>query len=201
VRDEGPEHPVRVQAYVPVAQRQLIGATLVMRTVPGVDVRPAVREEIWREFPDVPIPDQFTLDYYYERLIAQRRFLMLLTGLFGAVAVVIASAGIYGVMAYLVAERTREIGVRMAVGAAPAAVLRMVLARAATYVGGGLALGFPLAWAVSRTLEAYLYDIRPHDPPVYAAVLSALVATALCAAYLPARRAAHIDPMEALRPE
>jgi ABC-type antimicrobial peptide transport system permease subunit len=115
--------------------------------------------------------------------------------------VVIASAGIYGVMAYLVAERTREIGVRMAVGAAPAAVLRMVLARATAYVGGGLALGFPLAWAVSRTLEAYLYDIRPHDPLVYAAVLSALVATALCAAYAPARRAAHIDPMEALRPE
>jgi predicted permease len=201
VRDEGPEHPVRVQAYVPVAQRQLIGATLVMRTAPGVDVRPAVREAIWVEFPDVPIPDQFTLAYYYDRLIAQRRFLMLLTGLFGAVAVVIASAGIYGVMAYLVAERTREIGVRMAVGAAPAAVLRMVLARATAYVGGGLALGFPLAWAVSRTLEAYLYDIRPHDPLVYAAVLSALVATALCAAYAPARRAAHIDPMEALRPE
>lgn len=201
VRDRGPEHGVRVQAYVPLAQRQLLGATLVMRTASGMSVLPTVRETIWAEFPDLPISDQFMLDHYYEELVAQRRFTMILMGLFGVLAVVIAAAGIYGVMAYLVAERTREIGVRLAVGAAPTAVLRMVLARAVMYVATGLLVGLPLAWVLSRALEAYLFEIRPHDPSIYAAVLAGLVATALVAAYVPARRAARIDPMVALRPE
>lgn len=201
VRDHGPEHEVRAQAYVPLAQRQLLGATLVMRTDAGMNLLPAVREAIWAEFPDLPIADQFKLDYYYEGLVAQRRFTMLLMGFFGVLAAVIAAAGIYGVMAYLVAERTREIGVRMAIGATPTAVLRMVLTRAGRYVGAGLALGLPLAWVLSRTLEAYLFEVQPHDPGVYAVVLAALLAISLAAAYGPARRAALTDPMAALRPE
>jgi hypothetical protein len=201
LRDEGPERGVRTQAYVPVAQRQLLGATLVVRAMSRLSILPAIREAVWTEFPDLAIPDQFTLDHYYEALIAERRFIVLLMAMFGILAVVIAGAGLYGVMANLVAERTREIGVRMAVGAAPAAAVRMVLARALWFVTAGILVGLPLAWALSRTVQGYLFDVQPHDPCVYAAVMAGLLATALAAALIPARRAARIDPVVALRTE
>jgi ABC-type antimicrobial peptide transport system permease subunit len=126
---------------------------------------------------------------------------MLLLGLFGLLGVVIACVGIYGVMAYVVTQRTQEIGIRMALGATPGAVLWSVLGRAGTYLAGGLALGLVGAWLLSALVAGFLFEIRPHDPWVYAGVTATLAATGITAALLPARRAARVDPLVALRLE
>ena len=118
---------------------------------------PAVKAAIWSQFPGIPIPDIQTLKQYLDALIAQRRFNMLLLGLFGLLGIVIACVGIYGVMAYIVAQRTHEIGVRMALGALPLAILWSVLGRALTYLSGGLAIGMIVAWLLSALVTGFLF--------------------------------------------
>jgi predicted permease len=199
MRDRGPERDWRAQAFVPLAQRDVVGGTIVMRVARGAQVLPAVREAVWSEFPDLPIPDTYTLEHYLNGLIAQRRFNMLLLGLFGLLALVIASAGIYGVMAYLVTERTQEIGIRMALGALPATIQRAVLTRALAYVSSGLTLGLIMAWALSGLVQSFLFEVQPHDAYVYTGVCIVLLLTALAASYLPAQRAAAVDPLVALK--
>ena len=124
---------------------------------------------------------------------------MIVLALFGLLAIAIAAAGIYGVMAYLVEQRTQEIGVRMALGADPARVARMVLTRATAYMGLGLALGLAGGWLLSRFVQAFLFNLDAHDPIVYLSVAVLLVATGLIASFIPARRAARVDPVTALR--
>ena len=126
---------------------------------------------------------------------------MLLLSVFGLLGVVIACVGIYGVMAYVVVLRTQEIGIRMALGAMPAAILRSVLGRAAVYLAGGLAIGLAAAWVLSALVSGFLFQIQPHDPWIYAGVAASLVATGVIAAFIPARRAARVDPLVALRLE
>lgn len=201
VRDRGPEQDWRAQAFVPLAQRTVLGATLVVRTARTALVLPAVKAAVWEEFADLPLPDAFSLDYYFDGLVAQRRVNMLLLGLFGGLSLVIAGAGLYGVMAYVVAERTKEIGIRMALGALPAAILRGVLTRALALVAGGVAVGLPVAWISAGLIESFLFEVRPHDRLVHLLVCVVLFLTAAAAAYLPARRAAHVDPIAALRAE
>ena len=200
IRHDGPETPWRTQAFVPIAQSQVVGATLVVRTIPRTQgILPAVRQAVWADFPDLPIPDTSTLEQYFDTLTAQRHFNMLLLGLFGLLAVVIASIGIYGVMAHVVASRTQEIGVRIALGAVPSAILVSVLGRAALYLAVGLAIGTSAAWGLANLVAGFLFEIHPHDPAIYAAVLALLAATAVAAALVPARRAARVDPLVALR--
>ncbi|MFA5910557.1 MAG: FtsX-like permease family protein [Vicinamibacterales bacterium] len=127
--------------------------------------------------------------------------MMVLMGLFGLLAVVIAGAGIFGVVAYSVAERTKEIGGRVAIGASPGAVLRMVLRGALQYLTIGVLLGLPAALLLTQALGAYLFEVQPHDPSVYLTAIGAFLLTALTAAYVPARRATQIDPVTALRAE
>jgi ABC-type antimicrobial peptide transport system permease subunit len=126
---------------------------------------------------------------------------MIVLALFGMLAVLIASVGIYGLMAFLVAQRTREIGVRMALGAVPVGILRMVLGRATRMLSIGLILGLAGAAALERFVRSFLFEARPHDPAVYGAVTFLLLATGLIAAVAPARRAARVDPLVALRTE
>jgi ABC-type antimicrobial peptide transport system permease subunit len=133
--------------------------------------------------------------------VAQRRFNMLLLGLFGLLGLVIAAVGIYGVMAYLVAQRTREIGVRMALGATRSNVIGMVVLNAAALVGAGALLGSIGAWYLSAAAKAFLFRLQPTDPRAFAAALALLMTAALIASVIPARRAANIDPMIALRSE
>jgi ABC-type antimicrobial peptide transport system permease subunit len=134
-----------------------------------------------------------------DRLIAQRRFNMALLALFGVLGLVIAAVGIYGVMAYVVAQRTSEIGVRMALGATRANVVGMVLRRAALLIAAGLAIGSLVAWRLSESVKSFLFEIEPNDVGIFALALAVLAVSGLLASAIPARRAASVDPLVALR--
>jgi putative ABC transport system permease protein len=142
-----------------------------------------------------------TLEGHMERMIAERRFTMALLGLLGALGLVIAAAGIYGVMAYVVSQRTSEIGVRMALGATRGHVIGMVMGRASVLVAVGLAVGGAAAWALAASVEAYLFQVQPHDVRIFVAALGVLAAAGLLASAIPARRASTVDPLVALRHE
>ena len=135
------------------------------------------------------------------RETAQRRLNMLMLGLFGLLGLVISTVGIYGVMAYVVSQRTREIGVRMALGATRSTVLRMVLTSACGLVAVGLIVGGLGAWYLSATAKTFLYGLQANDPRAFAAALGSLSVAALVASIIPARRAASVDPTVALRAE
>ena len=133
--------------------------------------------------------------------VALRSFMMLLLSIFGALALILASVGLYGVIAFSVAQRTREIGVRMALGARPADVLRLVLNEGLALVAAGLVVGIGAALALTRLLAGMVYGVSLHDPLVFLAVNVLLVGISLMACYLPARRAMRVEPVVALRYE
>ena len=162
-----------------------------------------MRQAIWSEFPDaVPTRiDEQALDYYLDALVTQRRFNMLLLALFGVLGLSIASVGIYGVMAYVVSQRTQEIGIRMALGALPSTILMSVLRSALLTIMVGLAMGLVGAWGLSGLVRAFLFEVQPHDPRVYVGVVLVLSIAGLAAAFGPARRASSVDPLVALRME
>ena len=202
VRQWGPERPAREAVFIPLTQSDVTWAMLVLRTSGDVvTILPAVRGAIRSEFPDAIVPEARTLESYLGDMLAPRRFNMLLLGLFGLLGVVIAGLGIYGVMAYAVTQRTQEIGIRMALGATPAAILRSVIGRTSVVVGLGLALGLAGAWELSGVVRTFLFHVQVHELNVYAGVCGVLIATGLAAAYAPARRAARVDPLVALRME
>jgi ABC-type antimicrobial peptide transport system permease subunit len=200
VRLGGPEAELRPEAYTPASRKTGFGATLVLRTDSdsvrlASDVRSATRSVLT----NVVVPDAETMDAMFARLIAQRKFNMIVLALFGLLAIVIAGVGIYGVMAYLVEQRTQEIGIRMALGAQPGAVKRMVLSRAAIVTSIGLVIGLAAGWWLSKLVETFLFRVEPHNTLVYASAAAILLAAGLLAAYIPARRAAKVDPMVVLR--
>jgi predicted permease len=203
IRHLGPERPVRQECYIPIAQDGVISATLVMRTaVDPVSLLPAVKAAVWSVNKDQRLSgDVVTLDGYMDRLIAQRRFNMALLALFGVLGLVIAAVGIYGVMAYVVAQRTNEIGVRMALGATPGAVVGMVLRRAGLLMAVGLAIGSFASWILSVRVQIFLFQIQANDLTVFIAALATLGCAGLVASAVPARRAARVDPLVALRHE
>ena len=203
IRHLGPENPVRQEAYIPLAQDRIIGATLVMRTKGNpLNILPAVKAAIWSVNPEQRLSDDtVTLEAYLDRLIAQRRFNMALLALFGFLGLMITAAGIYGVMAYVVAQRTNEIGVRMALGATPGNVVSLVLTRAAGLMLAGLAIGSAGAWYLSIGVKTFLFQVEPTDVRVFVAALVTLAAAGLIASAVPARRAATVDPVIALRQE
>jgi len=203
IRHLGPETPPRQEAYVPFVQSPTLGATLAIRTAGDpLAVLPAVKAAIRSVDPDQLLAqDTVTLEGYMDRLIAQRRFNMALLVIFGVLGLVIAVAGIYGVMAYLVAQRTNEIGVRMALGATAGRVLGMVLGRSAALMAAGLTIGAVAAWYLSASVRAFLFEVEPADPRILLAAVATLAAAGLVASAVPARRAARVDPMVALRHE
>ena len=162
---------------------------------------PGVKSAIWRINPEQRIggDDPLTLDAYMDWLIAQRRFNMAVLALFGVLGLVIAAVGIYGVMAYVVAQRTSEIGVRMALGATRGRVVTMVLSRAGALMATGLLIGGSVAWYFSTGVRAFLFDVQPTDGRIFVAALAVLACAGLLASAIPARRAASVDPLIALR--
>jgi putative ABC transport system permease protein len=145
--------------------------------------------------------DVATMEEIVAESVAARRFSLLLLSAFAGVALLLAAIGIYGVLSYTVGQRTKEIGVRMAMGAPRAHVLRLVVGEGLALVAVGLAIGVVLTFGVTSAIRGLLYQVQPHDPATLAAVGAALVAVALTASYLPARRAASVDPVTALRAE
>jgi ABC-type antimicrobial peptide transport system permease subunit len=160
-------------------------------------IRTAVREaDAGLPVPEIqPVELRIRESLYTERLVA------VLSSAFGILATLLAAVGIYGVIAFAVARRTAEIGVRMALGALPAAVLRMVLLDAARMVAAGVVIGLGAAFALSRYVESQLFGIQAADLPIYAGAAGALAAVAALAALVPAWRASRIDPVSALRYE
>jgi predicted lysophospholipase L1 biosynthesis ABC-type transport system permease subunit len=203
IRHLGLETPPKQEAYLPMAQERVQAATLVARTTrPALDILPDVKSAIRTVNPDQRFKsDVTTLDGYMDRLIGQRRFLMALTAMLGLLGLVIATAGAYGVMAYAVAQQTAEIGLRMALGATPGGILRHVLRHAAGVIAAGIAIGGAGAWWLGASVQAFLFGVRSDDAGVYVAAAAALALAGLLASALPARRAAAIDPLVALRHE
>jgi putative ABC transport system permease protein len=192
----------RAEAYVPVAQSPVGFAELVIRTTGNpYDVLPAVKSIVLSVLPDVPLRNVKSMEELMAQRMAQRRLNMLLLGLFGLLGLVISAVGIYGVMAYVVSQRTREIGVRMALGATRGTIIRMVLVSAGIMVAGGLAIGGAAAWYVSAAARSFLFRLDPNDPRAFLVAVVSLSLAALVASVIPARRAASVDPMEALRAE
>jgi putative ABC transport system permease protein len=203
IRHLGLETAPRQEAHIPFVQDPNTSAALVIRTFGDpMAVLPAVKTAIWSVNPEQRLTrDTVTLERYMDRLIAQRRFNMALLALFGVLGLVIAAVGIYGVIAYVVAQRTAEIGVRMALGVTPGNVVVMVLKRAAILIGAGLAVGGTGAWYVSAGVKSFLFEIEPTDPRVFAVALAVLACAGLAASAIPARRASAVDPIMALRQE
>ena len=162
---------------------------------------PAVKRAVAEVDPTTPVADATTVEESLGNSVRHLRLYMLLLGAFGAVATVLAAIGIYGVMAYSVAERTREFGVRMALGARAADVLRMVISHAARIVGAGVAIGVIFALFVSTLLQASLFEVTRTDPVTYTSVSVLLILIALIACVVPARRATSVSPIVALRHE
>jgi ABC-type antimicrobial peptide transport system permease subunit len=147
------------------------------------------------------IYNEETIEEHVHTAYLLPRLAATLFGTFGFIGLVLAGVGLYGVMSYSVSRRTREIGIRMALGAKPGTVERLVLRQGIVLTLIAVALGWPAAWMLSRMASSFLYGIQPHDALTFAFVPPFLIGIALVACYIPARRAASIDPMQALRTE
>jgi putative ABC transport system permease protein len=188
--------------YVPFVQAPLWGAIIITRTgLTPSEVAATIRAEVAKIDKDLPVTDIAAMPDIFYASVAQPRFRTLLIGLFGLLALILAAAGIFGVISYSVSRRTHEIGIRIALGAAPANVLRLIFGESAILVLLGLALGIPAALALSRFLASQLFQVRPADPLTFVSVAALLALVAFAASYVPTRRAMRVDPMVALRHE
>src|SRR5437870_6899573 len=205
IRQRGLDQEVQPMLYVPFQQEReaflLRFVSFVARTATPASVVEGIRAEIRRAAPDLPIQSTVTMGEAVAASVAQPRFRMWLLVLFAVTATLIATCGIYGLMAYAVTQRRREIGVRMALGATRRDVLRLVLTRALRIVVAGVIVGLAGAVGVTRVLQTFLFGVTPTDPIAFTIVTLLLIAVGLMAAWLPARRATRIDPCAALRAE
>ena len=192
----------RPQLYVPNRQLPWASMSLVVRAAGDpLSAVPAIRRAVWEVNPNQPVTEVKLMRDYLTASVAPRRFQMLLLSVFAGVALALAAVGIYGVISYSVSRRTREIGVRLALGATPVDIVRLVLRQGAVLMLAGLALGMAAGAAATRLLSSLLYGVSATDPLTFAGVTLLLAVVALAACYLPARRATKIDPLAALRQE
>jgi predicted permease len=211
VHDDGVDRRPTSLVYWPLLVADFWGTEIfewrstvyVVRAAPGTpeDLLPQVREAVWSVNPNLPLASVRTLETIHQRSTARTSFALVLLTIAAAVALLLGIVGLYGVVAYSVSTRTREIGIRVAIGARRQDVTGMVIRQGLLLAGIGVACGFVAAVALTRLMEALLFGTEPVDPATYAATSAALIGVALLASYLPARRAASVDPMEALRHE
>jgi putative ABC transport system permease protein len=194
------ERPAAV--YMSVAQQPPDGITYAIKTSgdPNV-IAPAVRKALARLDPALPLNRFESYSQYTHEELTGMFFVAALLGFDALIALLLSAIGIFGVMANLVGERTREIGVRLAMGARREDVLKMILRRAGWLTGSGVCIGLVLAFALAHGVANLLYEVSPNDPVVFSAITGAVIAVALLASWLPARRASRIDPIVALRDE
>ncbi len=202
VKEAGLDEPNPPHIYMPVRQWPVDFMSVVVKTAtPPTALTDAVRSEVYAVDPNLPVSNVRTLDDIVARSISQPRFYMLLLTIFAGVALVLAAIGIFGVLSYAVAQRTREIGIRMALGAQERTVIGLVVREAMILVILGVVCGTMAALVLSQTMTRMLFSVTPTDPATFATVAVALLAVALFASYVPARRATRVDPIIALRTE
>ncbi|MGH9940633.1 MAG: FtsX-like permease family protein, partial [Blastocatellia bacterium] len=206
VKEMGLEAPAKAEMFFPYQQLPdmfwNIPRDLAVRTTGDpMSVAAAVRQAVWSVDRDQPVSNIRTMDEILAEEVTQRRIGMTLLAAFAALALLLASLGIYGVLSYAVTQRTQEIGIRMALGAGRGDVLRMVLANGMRLVTAGVAIGLGVSFALTRLMAGLLFGVSASDPHTLAGVTLLLTAVALLACYLPARRATKVDPMIALRTE
>ena len=200
VRHSGLDQESGFEFYIPYAQGDIESGDLVVRTtLPPDTLATALRRTIWSFAPNQPLSDFRTLDDLVDSAASSRRFTMVLLVIFAIVALALASVGIYGVISYSVAQRTREMGIRMALGADAGRLKWQVVRQAVSLAVVGAVLGVGGLLMLSKFLEAMLYQVTPTDPATFGVVSAVLIGVALIAGYIPARRAARISPMMALR--
>jgi predicted lysophospholipase L1 biosynthesis ABC-type transport system permease subunit len=202
VRQGGLAEPVEPAVYLHAPLQFRSRMTIVIRTA-GDPLRYAdtVRREIWSKNPDQTITSVTTLDDVVGRSVARPRLLAWLLGAFGTIGLTLGALGIFGVLAFTVSQRRREIGVRVALGASPRSVLRLIVMQGMLLAVSGVVLGVIGASVLTRSMESVLFGIEPADPLTFAEVVAVLLAAAALASWLPARRALAIDPVTALRLE
>jgi putative ABC transport system permease protein len=191
------------QIYLPYTQSPSQQMTLLVRgsTSDPESQAAAVRDQVWAVDRDQPVYNIKSMERVVAESMAQRRFTVLLLGIFSAVALMLAVIGLYGVMTYMVTQRTHEIGVRMALGAQAGDVLKLIVGHAMTLVVIGVLMGLAASFAMTRVISSFLYNVSATDPWTFAGVPLVLCAVAALASYIPARRATKVDPMVALRYE
>jgi putative ABC transport system permease protein len=201
-KQEGLDAENRLQLYLPLSQAGRPLLTVAVRTAGQPETYAnAVRRAVRSVDPDQPIANIASMDELMAKSVGQRRLSMMLLSLFSGIALVLASVGIYGLMSYSVAQRSRELGVRIALGAARSDVLRLVLRQGMVLAGAGILLGVAAAFALGRLIESQLYGVHAGDPATIIAVAVLLGVTALVANLLPAWRATRVDPAVVLREE
>ncbi len=201
VHQDGPDTPPNPTVYVNLFQRPQPAMTITMLSdADPQQITSSAREILHELNPDLP-PRFRTLSQIYSASLGSRRFNLILIGFFAGIALLLATAGVFGVMAYSVTRRTREIGVRVALGAGSREVLAMILGQGLRTVLIGVVIGLAASLALTRAIQSLLFGVTATDPLTFAAVILLLMAAALLACYLPARRAAKVDPMVALRYE
>ena len=192
----------RPQVYASYTQNPGYFATAVIRTsVEPLSLSEQVRQAIWKVDPDQPMWKIRTMNFLVERSVADKRFLMVLMGIFAGIALLLSMVGLYGVISYLVNQRTQEIGIRMALGAQVGHILRMVLRQGMILVLSGVALGLLASFLITRLITKLLFQVSATDPVTFVGISLLLIAVALVACYLPARKATRVDPLEALHYE
>jgi predicted permease len=211
IHDDGMNEAAPPSVYWPLMMDRYEGQkTLVRRDVAYVIRSPRagseafmkeVRQAVWSVNANLPLADVHTLDYYYAKSMARTAFTLVMLGVAGAMALLLGTVGIYGVIAYSVSQRTREIGIRMALGAQQQVLTGMFVRHGLALAGVGVACGLITAAIVMRLMASLLFGVSPMDPITYAVAALSVVGVAWLASYLPSRRAATVDPVEALRAE
>jgi putative ABC transport system permease protein len=203
VKQEEPSKPTKPEILVPFAQQPWFSGSLLVRSVhpDPLTVKSAAQQAIWSVRPETPESKAEPLTTTLAGHVAEPRLYALLLGVFGAIALTLAAVGIYSVIAYSVAHRTQEIGVRMALGAQTGAILKLVVGQGMKLVASGVALGLATSYALTRLMSNMLFGVSAVDQPTFIVITLLLTLVALLACWIPARRAAKVDPMIALRCE
>lgn len=202
VRHQGPTEAVRPEAYVPALQRTFFFMSFVARMEgEPLAMVSAVRSAVESLDPDLPISEVRPMEQVVATATARPRFVSLMVALFAGLSLLLAGVGLYGVIAFMARQRTREIGIRMALGARPVDVLRLVVGRGMLLSLGGVGLGLLGAWAATRVMGSLLFEVSATDPLTFGALALLMTGVTLLATWLPAHRATRVDPLVALRGE